>query len=549
MVILLDRKNGTETRMGLLGKINSFLKFDEVDTRYELLEREKGSPVQLEGWEDVYPQGVDEAVPIPESIDEVEKTLRQIFRSDINTDVIYRRFNIGDEPAMLVFMNGMASSDNISRFILAPAMEAEPKEGLTPDYVVNKVIHLSETEQTEDLTKVKLSIMDGMTVLFAGEKPFALLLDTRGYEKRSVSTSENEKVVRGPQEGFTESLRTNITLLRRIIRSDDLVVEYRLGGGDNNTRIAIVYREGIANRTLISEVKRRLSKINVRMLLSTGVIEQLIEDSTWSPLPQVLSTERPDRVSSYVMNGGAAVIADGSPFAIVMPITISTLMSTPEDIYTRQPLGTVMRVVRYAGAILSLMLPAYFIALALYHQGLLSTEVLSTVIQSRKMVFEPLPFEMLLLLFVFQLIREAGMRVPGSIGQAIGVIGGLILGQAAVAANLASSVILIIVALSGLGNFCIPDYSTQIAASYFRIAFVIAAWMGGLLGLVAAFMLFVGYAANLKSFGVPFLSPFAPKTYSKRPMVIRGKIKMHHRAEDYINAFSDTLEKRRDGLE
>lgn len=141
---------------------------------------------------------------------------------------------------------------------------------------------------------------------------------------------------------------------------------------------------------------------------------------------------------------------------------------------------------RYAGILISLLLPGYFVALALYHQGLLSTEVLSTVIQSRKMVFEPLPFEMLLLLFVFQLIREAGMRVPGSIGQAIGVIGGLILGQAAVAANLASSVMLIIVALSGLGNFCVPDYSTQIAASYFRIAFVIAAWLGGLLGLAAA---------------------------------------------------------------
>ena len=150
---------------------------------------------------------------------------------------------------------------------------------------------------------------------------------------------------------------------------------------------------------------------------------------------------------------------------------------------------------------------------------------------------------MLLLLFVFQLIREAGMRVPGSIGQAIGVIGGLILGQAAVAANLASSVMLIIVALSGLGNFCVPDYSTQIAASYFRIAFVIAAWLGGLLGLAAALVVFTAYLANMKSFGVPFLAPFAPKTLSKRPFVIRGKLGMHHRAEDYMNTHGDTLPK------
>ena len=145
---------------------------------------------------------------------------------------------------------------------------------------------------------------------------------------------------------------------------------------------------------------------------------------------------------------------------------------------------------------------------------------------------------------MFQLIREAGLRVPGAIGQAIGIIGGLILGQAAVAANLASSVVLIIVALSGLGNFCVPDYSAQLSASYFRIAFVIAAWLGGLLGLSAAFLVFVAYLANLKSFGVPFLSPYAPKTYAKRPFIMRGKIGMHHRAADYMNTSDDRLKKK-----
>ena len=246
------------------------------------------------------------------------------------------------------------------------------------------------------------------------------------------------------------------------------------------------------------------------------------------------------------MRGSVALIADGSPFAIIVPITLASLMSSPEDVYLRKPLGDVIRIVRYIGVLLSLLLPGYFIALALYHQGLLSNEVLNTVIQSRQMVFLPIAAEMVMLLLVFQLIREAGMRVPGSIGQAIGIIGGLILGQAAVAANLASSVILIVVAVSGLGNFCIPDHSSQIAASYFRIAFVIAAWLAGLLGLTCAFVIFIAYLANLKSFGVPFLAPYAPKTYNKRPFILRGRIGMHHRAEDYMNTHSDTLKKKKD---
>lgn len=534
--------------MSAIDKISRLLNFDKQDERFELLEREEGAPKSWGGWNDIYAQGEEAAQPINASLEKNEETLRSAFRSDINKDIIFRRFNIGsNHSAMLVYMNGMASDTVISEFILRPLMTVEFENEINLDSLINNVLQVSEAATESDLTVIKLAVMDGRTVVFVEGMDNAILLETRGFEKRSVTNAENEKVVRGPKEGFSENIRTNITLIRRIIHSDDLVVEFRLAGGDNSTHVAILYRDGVTNRTLIETVKRRLASIDTRMLVSTGSIEQLIEDCSWSPVPQSLSTERPDRVASYIMQGAVAIIADGSPFALVMPITLSTLMSSPEDTYMRRPLGTVLRIVRYAGAVISLLLPGYFVALALYHQGLLSTEVLSTVIQSRKMVFEPLPFEMILLLFVFQLIREAGLRVPGSIGQAIGVIGGLILGQAAVSANLASSVILIIVAVSGLGNFCIPDYSTQVAASYFRISFVIAGWMGGLLGLVAAFMLFMAYLCNLKSFGVPFLAPYAPKVYSKRPFILRGKIGMHHRAEDYMNAFGDALAKKREG--
>lgn len=522
----------------MLKKLFEKLNFDSPDPRFELLETESGEP--CEGREkSAAPKskrGEKRAKEsLSRSLEKNERLLRALFSSDINPDAIFRRFETGfGAEALAVFMNGMADAAAVSDFIIRPLMNASD-ESAADAGVLYGAVQIGEVEESETVSDIESAILEGRTALFIDGMRKAILLETRGFEKRSVSTAENERVVRGPQEGFTESLRTNVTLVRRIVKTRDLIVCYRDAGGENGTKLALLYRKSITNPNLLSEIAGRLERIETGLVSSSGVIEQLIEDSPLSPLPQTLATERPDRVASFLMNGSAALIAEGSPFALIMPATAAALLNSPEDVYMRRPLGTLMRIVRYIGVFISLILPGYFVAVALYHQGLLSTEVLSTLIKSREMVFEPLPFEMILLLFVFQLIREAGMRVPGSVGQAIGVIGGLILGQAAVSANLASTVILIIVALAGLGNLCIPDYSTQIAASYFRLGFVIAAWLGGLLALTGALIIFTAYMANLKSFGVPFLSPTAPRTSTKRPAVLRGRIGSGVRFDDWLN--------------
>lgn len=517
-----------------------FLRFEDAEERFELTEREPGAPTAKAGFPDTEAEpDPDEGRGIPQSVDKVHDLLKARFRADVNKDVILRRFLIGGKrPALIVYMNGMADDSKINDFILRPLMRSKaphrPLSALAED-----TVEIGETSMKDDMAQIKLDIMDGVTVLFADGERNALCMETRGYEKRSVGETSNEKTVRGPKESFTESFRTNITLIRRIVHTDDLVAEYRMSGGGNNTRVAIVYREGFADPRLVNEVKKRLTKVETAAVTSSGITEQFIEDSGLSPIPQTLSTERPDRAASHIMQGRVCLIVEGSPDALIMPVTLFTLMNSPEDAYMRRPLGTVLRLVRYAGAIASVLLPGYFLALALYHQGILSTEVLSTVIASRRMVFEPIGVEILLLLLIFQMIREAGLRVPGDIGQAIGIIGGLIMGQAAVAAHLASSVVLIIVAVSGLGNFCIPDHSTQIAAAYLRAANVIAAWIGGLLGLCAVSILTTGLLAGLKSFGVPFLAPIAPKTYAKRSLVVRGRIGAYRRADDYANTSDD----------
>ncbi len=527
-------------------KLSALTAFDKAYDEFELTETEPGSPDEPYGMRS--PGRVDAASGdlgrVSGSIKKNKKRLSELFRTDINGDVILRGFCTGGGQSMLIaYMNGMADDSKINEFILKPLMEYEGSErGL--DGLTENTVRISEVRLEKDMGEAVLAIMDGLTVLFAEGDGSCAVLETHGYEKRAVSAAENEKVVLGPKESFTESFRTNVTLLRRIIHTDDLTVESRMSGGRNNTRLALIYREGFTNEKLIKEVRRRLDGIDVDTPLTSGILEQLIEKHSLFPVPRILSTERPDRAASHIMQGRVCLIVEGSPFALVLPITFFSLMNSPEDVYMRRPLGTVLRVVRYIGAAVSVMIPGYFLALALYHQGILTTEVLSTVIASRKMVFEPIGVEILLLLIIFQMIREAGQRVPGSIGQAIGIIGGLIMGQAAVTAHLASSVVLIIVAASGLGNFCIPDYSTQIAASWVRLAMLLAAWLGGLAGMVAASLLTVCLLADMKSFGVPFLSPFAPKTRSKRPLILRGAIGLKGSADDYMNTESEGRRRR-----
>ena len=523
--------------MKAIKRIALTLGFTRRRGEFELLETEKGAPGFFGGWRYAEEQRREEKQSVAPSFSENIGRIKDSFRADINPDIIIRRFCAGGKAeAAAVFMNGMADAELINDYVLREIMK-KPLPDAPPyiDHIIKNVLTVSDISTESDWYKVKRAITDGQTALFVGDEDRAVIIDTRGYEHRAVGTTENEKVVRGPQEGFNENLRTNITLLRRMIRREDLVCEMREIGAQNHIKAAIVYLDGSTNPTLVQEVKRRIAGVETRMMTNIGVLEQLTESQPLSPFPQVLTTERPDRTASHIMQGYVAVLLEGSPFANIMPTTLFTLMGSSEDIYLRQPQGTAVRLVRYVGALISILLPGYFLSLVLYHQGMMSTEALSTVVASRKMVFAPIGLELLFLLMVFQLIREAGLRVPGSIGQAIGIIGGLILGQAAVSANLASSVMLIVVALSGLGNFCIPDYATQISASYIRGAFVIAAWIGGLLGMSCTMVAFLGLMASLKSFGIPFLTPTSPKTYSKRPAIVRGRITMHSRTDDYIN--------------
>ena len=524
--------------MKLFETIGRALRFDEPDGRFELLESEPGEPSFFHGRRrSPAPEMPDERVVSP-SLKECRRRLETAFYHHVNTDLILRSFRFcGAVDGLAVFMSGMADGDQISDFILKRAMECPaPGKGRgLIDYALAQVFSLQEAEKTDRWAQVESAVLEGRTaVLLQGEKE-AILLDTRGYACRGVDKAQNESTVIGPGEAFHENLRISVTLLRRMVRRADFVCEFRDLGSRNNVKLGLCYLGSVCNETLLQEVKKRLDGVHTDVLLSAGTLGQRIEDRPWSPVPQTLLTERPDRAAAALLAGKAVILVEGSPQALVLPVTLSGLLLTPEDSYLRRPAGSVIRFVRLFGAAVSVFLPAYFLALGFHHQGLLSSDILSTVVSSRKLVFLPMGAEMIFLLLVFQLVREAGIRVPGTVGQTVGIIGGLILGQAAVSANFVSTVALIIVALTGLGNFVIPNYDLQIAVAYYRVALCLLAILGGLLGLSCGIMGALILLCDQKSFGVPFLSPYAPKTVAREPLFFRGDLQGQGRAQDDMN--------------
>ncbi len=515
------------------GMKRSLFGFDEPYDRFELLETEtKTTGSSSDASEQRHaPQ------PVPTRLSRVEAALKERFFADQNPDLILRPFRIGRRfDALAAFLNGMADSGQIDEFLLAPAMRQEfPKlSRCTAKDLTESVFTLREAAAARTLDEAVSAIAEGRAAVFWAGSDECLLFDTRGYVSRSVGQPQNEPTVLGPHEAFTENLRTNITLLRRILRMPSFSAKLRPAGGKNGVQLALCYHVQRVNRKLLSEVERRLDAIEADAVLSIGALEQRIEEHPWLPLPQTLKTERPDRAASAVLDGRIVLLLEGSPIACVLPVTIGMLFASAEDASMRRPVGTLVRLVRAAGMLLSVCMPAYFLALTQHHAGQLSGEVLSVVLSSHVLVFLPLPAEMIFLLLVFQLVREAGIRVPGVVGHAIGIIGGLLLGQAAVAAHLVSTVVLIIVALSGLGNFTIPDYSTQMCVAYYRILLCVAATLGGFLGIGAAALLTLVLLCSVKSFGVPMLSPFAPATRTNRPFLVRGRLSRSG-VQDFMN--------------
>ncbi|WP_139999704.1 spore germination protein [Paenibacillus paridis] len=452
--------------------------------------------------------------------DENLNAIKQAISS--NSDVHFREFQITviHARAALIFVDGMQNEELISEYVMKILMSDTERDitGINPlalsTYLLENVLPVCEAYEAEDLHDLNQSILKGCTALLIEGMPNALLIHASNMKSRAINEPSSEALLRGPRIGFTEVLSENTSMLRRQGFSDDLEINMYEVGARIKRKLVIAYMKEIVNQDLLQEVRDRIGKINIDFVAESGYVEQLIEDNYLSPFQQTQNTERPDRVINSLLEGRIAILLDGTPFALIVPVTFGMLLQSPEDYYDRWLPGTFLRMLRFFAAFLALMAPALYISFISFHPGLIPTELAVTIIETRQGVPFPSLIEVLILEISIEILREAGIRLPKPIGPAMGIVGGLIIGEAAVQAGIVSPFLVIVVAVTAISSFSIPVYSAGITLRILRFGGMLCAAVLGMFGTILFFLLICGHLSKLKSFGVPYVTPFSPVRFS-----------------------------------
>ena len=453
--------------------------------------------------------------------DENLQTLRQVF--DLCADILFREFTINTEypiRAFVVYVAGLTDyemiSDHLLKTVMLEAVALAPSVHLTKanaqQIILDHLINLAETGTTSDLIELVKKVLTGNTALVLDGSTTAIIAGVRGGESRAIAEPDTEPGVRGPKDSFVENIDTNISLVRRRIKTSRLKSEKFEVGLLTKTKLNVCYIKGIANDKVVQEVKLRIGRINIDSVLSSNHIEELIMDEPISLFPLVQYTERPDKVAASLLEGRIVIVVDNTPMSLIVPATFITLLQAAEDYYNNAVFGTMIRLLRFAALNIAMLLPAITVAAFSFHQELLPTSLINTVAGARQGLPLPIVFEILLIEFAFELLREAGVRLPKTIGQAISTVGGLVIGQAAVAAGLVSPLSVIVVAITAISSYAIPNYAAGTAIRLLRFILIILAGVLGGVGIVSGLMVILIHLCSLRSFGIPYLSPLAPLT-------------------------------------
>ncbi len=425
------------------------------------------------------------------------------------SDVVVREFEIEPNiPALILFVDGLVNTELLNETMKSLMLLGGGETAI--ERITGKILPVSQTQVADNYGDLLISVLSGDTALLVEGNAKTVLLGIRGTEKRSVGEPETETVVRGPKEGFVESLRTNTSMVRRKLKTPRLKMKSMTIGKESNTNIVVCYLDDLAMPSLVEEVTKRLELIHIDAILESGMIEELIQDNAYSPFPQMQYTERPDVIASALLQGRVAIIIDGTPFALVVPFVFMQIMQASEDYYERFQIGTLLRLLRYTFLFLSLTTPALYVAITTYHQDLLPTTLMLSIAASREAIPFPAVVEAFIMEITFEALREAGIRLPKAVGSAVSILGALVVGQAAVQAGIVSAPIVIVVSITGIASFTIPRYNGAIAIRMLRFPILIAGAVFGFYGIFFSLMILLGHLANLRSFGVPYLSPFGP---------------------------------------
>lgn len=430
-----------------------------------------------------------------------------------HSDVTIREFSIGQSgiPAAIIFVNCLTDRELIDQHILRALMSLRNHEVIiTKSFLINQVLSVSQIAEVDTVEGLIPKVLTGFTALLIDGMSEAILIATLNSKSRSIEEPISEALVRGPRAGFNESLSDNTALLRRHGENDSMAFMSMQVGSRAKKELIIAYIKDVAAPELVEEVRRRINKIDIDNLPESGYVEQLIEDDYLSPFPQVQSTERPDRVIGALMEGRVAILLDGTPFALIAPVTFSMLLQSPEDYYERWMVGSLLRILRFFAALVALLAPALYISFISFHPGLIPTKLAISIVGARVGVPFSSLVEALIMEIAIEILREAGLRLPKPIGPAMGIVGGLIIGEAAVQAGIVSPILVIVVAVTAISSFAIPQYNAGIALRMLRFLAMFCAAAFGMYGVVLFFLLLCAHIVKLKSFGVPYASPAVP---------------------------------------
>lgn len=456
-----------------------------------------------------------EDLPLSDNLTLNVRTLEHLLEEC--SDWVIREFRIsGGRDAVLTYFDGIADRNDLDDFVMKPLLyDAFPIRGPVGAEEVRSVLEqhaipLSQVKGTGTVRELVDGLLHGDAALVIDGESTALILRARSPAHRSVTEPETEAVVRGPREGFVEDLRTNTSLLRRRLRTPQLKLDNLRVGRLSRTDVIVAYIRGVAPDVLVDEVKRRVSRIEIDGILAATYIEELIEDDPYSPFPQILDTERPDTVAANLLEGRVAILVDGTPFVQIVPTTLWSLMQASEDYYERYQISSFLRWLRYIFGLIGLLGPALYVAITTFHQEMLPTALLLTLAATREGIPFPSVVEALMMEIAFEALREAGVRLPRPIGQAVSIVGALVIGQAAVQAGIVSAPMVIVVAITGIASFTFPRFNLGVAVRLLRFPIIILASFLGLYGVMIGVLAILVHLAGLRSFGIPYLSPVAP---------------------------------------
>lgn len=442
------------------------------------------------------------------SLEENIMLFRSIFTD--NETLIIREFqnkSLDLAHCCILYFDGMVDTKIINQHIIEPILSSDLTKEINNSNLLmemkNKIIASNEITDESDTGKIVSSVLYGDTVFLLEGYNSALIINTKGWQTRSITEPESSKVIRGPREGFTESISTNLSMVRRKIISPDLKFKFREIGVRTNTKTCICYIEGLAQDSILLELEKRLDNINIDGIIDSGYIQELIKDSPYSPFTTVGISERPDVIAAKLLEGRIALFVDGSPIALTVPYIMIENFQSNEDYYVNYIFASLNRMLRFLTAIISVIIPALFLSVVNFHQEMLPTPLLLSISAARQDVPFPTSVSLFIMLFIFDVLRESGIRMPAPIGQAVNIIGSIVLGQATVEARLVSAPVLIITALTGI--LALISISVIDAAIIYRTFLLMGAAVLGFYGFFFCSLIVVLHLMSIRSFGVPYM--------------------------------------------